>query len=151
MVLENPQPHDHMFPEAGCSLRRPACTRSVIMMKKAMLAVAIAASLGAASAQAATYVEARKLTPQEVLFGKQYHDKVMAVRVVGTGGRGDRDGRDDLPLQVVYPTGNSLRMAQGEVTQDLNLAAALKTRGIATRNVLWVQTAMNGGKIVYYR
>lgn len=121
------------------------------MMKNAVLAIAMAATLGAASAQAGNYVEVQKLTPQEILFGKHYDDNVRAVRVVGSGGRGDRDDRDDLPLQVVLPTGNSLRMAQAQVTQDAHLAAALKTRKIATRNVLWVQTAMNGGKIVYYR
>jgi hypothetical protein len=126
-------------------------SRRKIMMKNAMLAIAMAAALGAASAQAGNYVEVQKLTPQEILFGKRYDDKVTAVRVVQTGGRGDRDGRDDLPLQVVFPTGNSLRMAQGEVAQDADLSAALKTRKIATRNVLWVQTAANGGKIVYYR
>jgi predicted nucleotidyltransferase len=121
------------------------------MMKNVMLAVAMAATLGAASAQAGNYVEAHKLSPAEVIFGKNYDDNVTAIRVVGSGVRGDRDDRDDLPLQVVYPTGNSLRTAQGAVTEDENLSAALKTRKIATRNVLWVQTALNGGKIVYYR
>ena len=120
-------------------------------MKNAVLAIAMAAIFGAASAQAGNYVEVPKLTPKEILFGKHYDDNVTAIRVVGSGGRGDRDDRDDLPLQVVFPTGNSLRMAQGAVTEDANLSAALKTRKIATRNVLWVQTAMNGGKIVYYR
>ncbi|TPP09555.1 hypothetical protein [Rhizobium glycinendophyticum] len=121
------------------------------MNRKTALAIAMAVTLGAASAQAGNYVEVQKLTPQEVLFGKRYDDNVTAVRVVETGGRGDRDARDDLPLQVVFPTGNSLRTAQAQVADDASLSAALKTRKIATRNVLWVQTAMNGGKIVYYR
>ncbi|KQW31999.1 hypothetical protein ASE36_07295 [Rhizobium sp. Root274] len=121
------------------------------MIRKAALALAMAVTLGAASAQAGNYVEVQKLTPQEVLFGKHYDDNVTAIRVVGSGGRGDRDDRDDLPLQVTFPTGNSLRMAQARVADDANLSAALKTRKIATRNVLWVETAMNGGKIVYYR
>ncbi|MDH4442571.1 MAG: hypothetical protein QE284_19565 [Rhizobium sp.] len=121
------------------------------MIKRAMLAVAVAASLGAAAAQAETYVEARTWTPQEILFGKQYDDNVMAIQVSGLGGGGDAYGRDHLPLQVTYPTGNSLRLAQSQVTGDPNLMAALETRRIATHNVLWVQTALNGGKIVYYR
>jgi hypothetical protein len=121
------------------------------MINKAMLAIVMAATLGTASVHAGNYVEVQKLTPQEILFGKRYDDKVTTVRVVETLGRGDSDGRDDMPLQVVFPTGNSLRAAQAQVTDDPNLSAALKTRKIATRNVLWVQSAMNGGKIVYYR
>ncbi|MBX9469605.1 MAG: hypothetical protein KL839_17900 [Rhizobium sp.] len=117
------------------------------MMKKLVLAAAlVAASLGAVPAQAAGYVEAGGWTPREILFGKQYNGNVNAVRV-------DRGGfdRHTYPMQAIYPTGNSLRLAQAEVAEDPSLVAALKVRGIATHNVLWVETAFNGGKIVYYR
>lgn len=118
------------------------------MMRKTILAAAVAmASLGAASAQAASYVEAGGWTPREILFGKQYNGNVTAIRVDPGGG----SARDQYPLQAIYPTGNSQRLAQGEVSDDPSLVAALKIRGIAQHNVLWVQTAMNGGKIVYYR
>ena len=117
------------------------------MMKKTILAAAaMALGLGSASVQAASFVEGRVWTPQEIAFGKQYNDHVMAIRVDS----GIRE-RDRVPLQARYPTGNTLRLAQGEVSQDPGLVAALKIRGIATHNVLWVQTALNGGKIVYYR
>lgn len=117
------------------------------MMKKIVLAAAVAAtSLATFPASAATYVEAGGWTPREILFGKQYNGNVTAIRV-------DRGGleRHSYPQQAIYPTGNSLRMAQAMVTEDPSLSAALEVRGIAPHNVLWVQTAFNGGKIVYYR
>ncbi|PYB77838.1 hypothetical protein DMY87_05725 [Rhizobium wuzhouense] len=119
----------------------------MIMMKKTILAAIVAAAtFGVVSAQAATYVEAGGWTPREILFGKQYNGNVTAIRV-------DRGGfdRHTYPRQAIYPTGNSLRLAQAVVTEDPSLVAALQVRGIAQHNVLWVQTALNGGKIVYYR
>lgn len=115
------------------------------MMKKLVVAAALAAATFAAlPAGAATYVEAGGWTPREILFGKQYN--VNAIRV-------DRGGfdRHTYPMQVIYPTGNSMRLAQAAVTEDPSLSAALEVRGIAAHNVLWVETALNGGKIVYYR
>ncbi|MDQ0420154.1 hypothetical protein GVN24_06465 [Rhizobium sp. CRIBSB] len=117
------------------------------MMKKIVLAAAMAAAtLATVPASAATYVEAGGWTPREILFGKQYNGNVTAIRVDGGGLE-----RNTYPMQAVYPTGNSLALAQSMVTEDPSLSAALEVRGIATHNVLWVQTAFNGGKIVYYR
>lgn len=117
------------------------------MMKKIVLAAAVAAtSLATLPASAATYVEAGGWTPREILFGKQYNGNVTAIRV----DRGSFE-RHTYPQQAIYPTGNSMRLAQAAVTEDPSLSAALEVRGIAPHNVLWVQTAFNGGKIVYYR
>ena len=117
------------------------------MIKRTILAAALAvASFSAVPAQAATYVEAGAWTPREILFGKQYNGNVTAIRVDPGGIE-----RHTYPIQAIYPTGNSLRLAQAMVTEDPSLSAALQVRGIATHNVLWVQTALNGGKIVYYR
>ncbi|MGL3608247.1 hypothetical protein ACSV9I_17160 [Rhizobium sp. G187] len=111
------------------------------MKMKITLAVALAAAtLGATAASAGDW------TPKEILLGKQYNGNVTAIRV-------DRGGfeRHTYPMQARYPTGNSLGRAQGEVKEDPSLVAALEARGIAPHNVLWVQTAFNGGKVVYYR
>lgn len=121
------------------------------MMKTIMAAAAIAAAgftaLPAfAAPHSMTYVEAGGWTPREILFGKQYNGNVTAIRV----DRGSFE-RHSYPMQAIYPTGNSLRLAQAVVAEDPSLSAALKVRGIALHNVLWVQTAFNGGKIVYYR
>lgn len=109
-------------------------------------AAVVAATFGAVSAQAANDVKAGGWTPKEILFGKQYNGNVSAVRV----DRGSWE-RHSYPMQAIYPTGNSLALAQTAVAEDPSLSAALKVRGIAPHNVLWVQTAFNGGKIVYYR
>lgn len=111
------------------------------MTIKTTLAAALAAITFSASAALAG-----SWTPQEILFGKQYGGNVMAIKV--DGGSFDRHS---YPLQARYPTGNSLARAQAEVAEDPSLTAALDIRGIAPHNVLWVQTAFNGGKVVYFR
>jgi hypothetical protein len=123
----------------------------MIMMKTIVAAAAMAAAGFAAlpafaAPHSATYVGIGAWTPQEILFGKQYNGNVTAIRV----DRGSFD-RHTYPMQALYPTGNSRALAQAMVTEDPSLSAALEVRGIAPHNVLWVQTAFNGGKIVYYR
>ena len=110
------------------------------MTVKITLAALTVMTVGASAAFAGNW------TPKEVIFGKQYGGNIMAIKV-------DRGGfdRHSYPLQARYPTGNTLAMAQGQVSNDPSLVAALDARGIAPQNVLWVQTAMNGGKIVYFR
>jgi len=44
-----------------------------------------------------------------------------------------------------------MRRAQAEVSADSSLMRSLEARGIAIHNVLSVETAANGGKVVYYR
>jgi hypothetical protein len=122
------------------------------MLKKIVFAAAVSAAAfatvpaNAATAHAATYVEVGGWTPREILFGKQYNGNVTAIRVDPGGFE-----RNTYPQQAIHPTGNSLALAQAVVSEDPSLSAALQVRGIATHNVLWVQTAFNGGKIVYYR
>lgn len=86
-------------------------------------------------------------TLTDILIGKRYGGNVTAIQV--DGGR-DNSSRH-LPLQVLYPTGNSLAKAQSEAMDDPSLTSALEIRGIAPKNVLWIETALTGGKIVYYR
>lgn len=117
------------------------------MMQKTIVGAALAAAiLGAPTAQAATYVEAGGWTLSDILFGKQYSGNVTAIRVDS----GDVE-RQTYPIQARTPNGISLRLAQAAVAEDPNLSAALKVRRIAPHNVLWVQTALTGGKVVYYR
>lgn len=40
---------------------------------------------------------------------------------------------------------------EAEVAADPTLRAAIERRNIALHNVVWVQTAANGGRILYYR
>ncbi|WP_416796516.1 hypothetical protein [Ciceribacter azotifigens] len=81
-----------------------------------------------------------------ILFGKVYNDGVTAVQV-GAGYRG-RNG--DVPLFVRHPSAALVRAAQAQAAGDPTLGEALSRRGIALHNVIWVQTAMNGGRIIYH-
>ena len=81
-----------------------------------------------------------------ILFGKVYNDGVTAVQV----GAGYRWRNGDVPLFVRHPSAALMRTAQAEAASDPILGEALSRRGIALHNVIWVQTAMNGGRIIYH-
>lgn len=81
-----------------------------------------------------------------ILFGKNYNDGVMAVQILP---RSRHDG-ESLPQAVLYPTQARKQQAQATITHDPALLEALNRREISLHNVAWVQTAMNGGKIIYY-
>lgn len=81
-----------------------------------------------------------------ILFGKIYNDNVTTHRVGPS--RHDEEG---TPLSVIHPSSARVTAAQAEASQDAGLREALDRRDIAIKNVIWVQTAANGGKVVYYR
>ncbi|PZU85942.1 MAG: hypothetical protein DI528_10795 [Shinella sp.] len=81
-----------------------------------------------------------------ILFGRNYNDGVTAVQIAH---RPNHAG-DSLPQAVLYATPARIRQAQAMIMNDPNLLAALERRNINPRNVAWVQTALNGGKIIYY-
>ncbi len=111
------------------------------MMNAAALAGLLAATIGAAPALA----EQSELS--RILFGRSYNDNVTAVKV----GPSWRDTDGTVPFFVMKPHPVRVRAAQAEVAADAGLRDALELREIAAKNVIWVQTAANGGKIVYYR
>ncbi len=78
-----------------------------------------------------------------ILFGRNYDDGVMAVSVWPGHAERRASGPDETPARM--------RMAQAEVAADPTLRAAIERRNIALHNVVWVQTAANGGRILYYR
>lgn len=111
------------------------------MKNAAVLAGILAATIGAAPALA----EQSDLS--RILFGRSFNDNVIAVKV----GPSWRDTDGTVPFFVQRPLPVRIRAAQAEVAADADLRAALQVREIAAKNVIWVQTAANGGKIVYYR
>ncbi|EHS50336.1 hypothetical protein PDO_2601 [Rhizobium sp. PDO1-076] len=111
------------------------------MMNSAVLAGLLAAAIGASPALA----EQSELS--RILFGRSFNDNVTAVQV----GPSWRDTEGTVPFFVMNPHPVRIRAAQAEVAADAGLRAALQVREIAAKNVIWVQTAANGGKIVYYR
>ncbi len=111
------------------------------MMKNPTVAAAFALLMAAAALPA----QAEQSELSVFLFGRDYNDGVMAVSVTENRERGD-----DLRLSnYAFPA--RMRIAQELVLADPSLQEALARRNIATHNVLWVQTAANGGRIIYYR
>ncbi|GEO83729.1 MULTISPECIES: hypothetical protein [Alphaproteobacteria] len=82
-----------------------------------------------------------------ILFGRNYNDGVTAVSV--SPGHAERGAGG--PAGPAYQTPARMRAAQAQVSRDPVLQAAIARRKIALHNVIWVQTAANGGRIVYYR
>ncbi|WP_159946055.1 hypothetical protein [Rhizobium sp. 18065] len=101
----------------------------------------LAATVGAAPALADQSELSR------ILFGRSFNDNVTAVKV----GPSWHDTDGTVPFFVQKPHPVRIRTAQAEVAADAGLRDALELRKIAAKNVIWVQTAANGGKIVYYR
>ncbi|HEX2146604.1 MAG TPA: hypothetical protein VHG11_03015 [Pseudorhizobium sp.] len=111
------------------------------MMKNTTVAAALALLMAATAVPA----QAEQSELSVFLFGRDYNDGVMAVPVTENRERGD-----DLRLSnYAFPA--RMRIAQGLVMGDPYLQHALARRNIAVHNVLWVQTAANGGRIIYYR
>ncbi|WP_275783798.1 hypothetical protein [Pararhizobium gei] len=50
-----------------------------------------------------------------------------------------------------HPSARTLAKAQEEIRTNPAIRALLQRRGISFRNVVGVQTALNGGKVVYVR
>lgn len=106
---------------------------------------ALAATLLAGAIAAPANAEQSLLS--KILFGTTYNDHVTIV----DAGHPINHWRRDLPLTAIYPSPALIKASQAEVNNSPALREALQKRNIRTFNVLWVQTAMNGGKIVYIK
>lgn len=104
----------------------------------AMLTLVAGAATGPARAE--------QSAASEFFFGKAYDDNVIAIQVAPIYGQGDG-------FERTLQSGNALteRLAQSKASRDPGLRQSLAIRGIALHNVLRVDTAANGGKVVYYR
>jgi len=109
-----------------------------------ILAASLAALASAAAFSAPAMAEQSQAS--QIIFGKAYADDVIAIQVAPIYGQGDGYER-------TVNSANSLiiRKAQAEAGRDPMLQHALALRGISLHNVLRVETAGNGGKVVYYR
>jgi hypothetical protein len=102
-------------------------------------------ALGAAAAiQTPAFAAQSRLS--QIIFGKAYNDGVTAVQITS---QARHDG--ELPISVIYATANTMRSAQATVGADAHLRQAIADRGIALHNVVKVETALNGGHVLYYR
>jgi hypothetical protein len=109
-------------------------------MKKALVVSLAILAAGSGTALA------EQSRASEIIFGKAYDDNVIAIQVAPMYGQGDGYQRTTRSAGVM-----TVRAAQAEARRDPQLQQALAIRGIALHNVLRVETAGNGGKVVYYR
>lgn len=96
----------------------------------------------------------------DLATGTAYAQKAQSSRPANTNPRvtviiiRDYIGPDDfqqVPRTYRYPSSQTYAKGQEEIRNTPNIRAALQRRGIPARNVNGVQTAFNGGKIVYVK
>ena len=73
------------------------------------------------------------------------------VTVVIIGDYFDPDNSRQIPRIYRDPSQQTYAKGQEEIRNTPNIRAILQRRGIPARNVNGVQTALNGGKIVYVK
>jgi|GEM_PF-785327 hypothetical protein len=74
------------------------------------------------------------------------------VTVVQLSSLNDSDSRGEFDrLSLIANDPAQVQQAQTEISADPNLAANLQSKNVQLQNVIHIQTAANGGKIVYVR
>ncbi|WP_426235323.1 hypothetical protein [Pararhizobium sp. DWP1-1-3] len=63
----------------------------------------------------------------------------------------DDDQTQQVPRAYRYPSPQTIAKAQDEIRSDAYLRVFLQKKRVQLRNVVGIQTAFNGGKIVYVR
>ena len=63
----------------------------------------------------------------------------------------DDDETQQVPRQYRYPTAETVARAQDEIRSNPYLRNILLKKRVQLRNVVGIQTAFSGGKIVYVR
>lgn len=115
-------------------------------MKRKIFPLSAAIMLGAFAAFASETPALAAQSPlSQFIFGKAYNDGVTAVQITP---QARHDG--DLPISVIYATPNAIRLSQSIVGADAHLRKAIADRGISLHNVVKVETALNGGHVLYY-
>lgn len=74
---------------------------------------------------------------------------VSVVRI-DTLQQGNREA-DYQRLMELSKNEAEMQKAQAEVTADAKISSQLESQGVTLANVVWVETAANGGKIVYVK
>lgn len=109
-----------------------------IATKLALAAALSAVSLGGyASAQTTNSV-----TPMMA-------DDMLTIVNVGSETNADNSDTSSIPATYRNPSPQSITKAQDEIQNDPALMAALVAKNVQLENVIGIQTAANGGKIVY--
>ncbi|WP_275783800.1 hypothetical protein [Pararhizobium gei] len=82
-----------------------------------------------------------------ILFGQPTQPGIIAFVI----GRGKHDDDAKIPSIYRYPSPEMVARAQNEIASDAVIRDYLNERNIQPHNVLAIQTAANGGKVIYAR
>lgn len=82
-----------------------------------------------------------------ILFGRPLEPGLLVI-VMRPSYHGDEDR---IPSIYRYPSAETIARAQNEIASNPVLREALERRNIQPQNVVAVQTAASGGKIIYAR
>jgi hypothetical protein len=108
------------------------------------LTAAFLAPLGAGLATGPAYA-------QKALTARQAANTNPRVTVIIIRDYIGPDDFQQVPQTYRFPSAQTYARGQEEIRNTPNIRAALQRRGIPARNVNGVQTAFNGGKIVYVK
>jgi hypothetical protein len=111
-------------------------------MRKTIILTSLAAALGLSAAAPASATE----TLGTILFGHPSERGIAVVMMTA----GDRGG-DRAPAIFRNPSAETRARAQAEITANPVIKASLERRNIRAHNVLAIQTALDGSKIIYAR
>jgi hypothetical protein len=76
-------------------------------------------------------------------------DQVTVVRIDETDG--SSSSTKNIPPTLMTPNSEAAQAAQEQIQSDPNLLAALTEKNVQLQNVAGIETAADGGKIVYVR
>ncbi len=107
--------------------------------------VALVFAAGALALPAAPPATAETLGT--ILFGRPLEPGLLVIVMRPSY----HDDQDRIPLIYRYPSAETVARAQDEIASSPALREALERRNIQPQNVVAVQTAANGGKIIYAR
>jgi hypothetical protein len=113
-------------------------------MMKTLAPIALAAALSVSSVAGMAYAQSAE-TPNTI----PANDGVSVVYLTPLSDSGQANLQ--VPDQFAHPTQATTASAQSELQSDPQLLASLETRSVQLNNVVAIDTAANGGKIVYVR
>jgi hypothetical protein len=109
---------------------------------KTVVKLALAAALSATSLGGYAYAQTTTATTPMMA------DDMITIVNVGAESNANTD-TSSIPATYRNPSPESMTKAQAEIQNDPALMATLEAKNVQLENVIGIQTAANGGKIVY--
>lgn len=109
---------------------------------KTVVKLALAAALSATTLSG--YVHAQTTSSTTPMMA----DDMITIVNVGSESNANTD-TSSIPATYRNPSPESITKAQTEIQNDPALMATLEAKNVQLENVIGIQTAANGGKIVY--